>query len=352
MVFCHALALSAQLFPDMDPQSGLWGYRNDTGAWAIAPGYHAASAFSDGHALVTVDELKYITPDGRVFPAFHRIQNARRWYPQYIIDSTGSISCTLPVGYQSDFFSLPAQGLLPVRNPQGDYGYIGTDGELRLPFRYAKAYSFGEGVAAVQVRLEDQDSLYFILGDSLQENMDRSLREWRRDHRDLAARDYPSGGLTTVFIDVKGKVHGQLLPHFYPPENGAFRYQHGLIPVVNLLKGKKVGMIDGKFLVAINFEYDYISVPQENRIFVIRTAENFGVEGPSSGVQGYIDLAGGVVFNASMFSESECRYWAEGHPISNGSGWIVLRSGSGQDECRSKYMLVSREGELLEYLER
>ena len=127
------MSLFGQLYPDMDPQSELWGYRNDSGRWAIGPRYIAASVFADGHALVTLDEIKLISPSGEVYPAVHRVRGAKPWRPQLIIDTTGRTTCSLPVGYQADLFAIPAHGLLPLHNLQGEYGYIDTDGACGFP---------------------------------------------------------------------------------------------------------------------------------------------------------------------------------------------------------------------------
>ena len=44
------------LWPAYDPDTGLWGYIDAQGAWAIAPGYEDAYSFQNGYAIVEMGE--------------------------------------------------------------------------------------------------------------------------------------------------------------------------------------------------------------------------------------------------------------------------------------------------------
>lgn len=343
-----ASPLSAQtLHPALHPATGLWGYRDSLGQWAIAAGYWAVSPFVDGHALVTVDEEKFIRPDGSVFPPLYRVKGSRSWRPQHLIDRQGRIRCSLPVGYQADPWALPAEGLLPVRNPAGLYGYVDTLGNLVLPFRFAQAWSFGEGRAAVQVRPEDVDSLYYRLPQALQDPFDRALREWRSDQPELIREGFPHGGISTVFIDPQGEVQAFLPARYYAVEDGAFRFSQGLLPCRDLLEEKE-GMLGEGFAVALPFQYDRIGLPQANRAFAVRTPTYRGLAPPGETVVGFIDLAGMPVFDISesFLADAECSYWVQGYPMNARGGWLVLNPA---DCAERRFLRVSEQGELVEY---
>lgn len=60
LVSLSALAADAEttptLWPAYDPETGLWGYITEDGAWGIAPQYKSALRFRNGYAIVDMGE--------------------------------------------------------------------------------------------------------------------------------------------------------------------------------------------------------------------------------------------------------------------------------------------------------
>jgi len=348
------LLFAQSLVPDIDESTGLWGYRDSTGGWAIAPGYQAVTPFHQGRALVTVDEVKYIGPNGSVFPPFSRMKNSRIWRPQHVIDATGRVKFSLPTGYMTDAWAVWGEGLLPVRDPRGRYGYLDTAGRVAIPFRFARAWSFGQQVAAVQVPEAHFDSLYFSLGaaqPALQDSLDLSLRRWRQKLRDAETREaFPYGGLRVVWIDRQGQVLQFLPAQYHPPERGAFRFSEGVIPVWHLFR-RAYGLLDQQLRVALPFVYQQLGVLSEGCLFAVRRP----TQQPTPTLRladdqlfvGYIDLAGEPVFRLPNGFLTDCQYRVVGLPVWRQQGLIWLYPGR---RCTERVGLrVGTDGQLLSY---
>ena len=359
LVFLLIGFLQAQsLFPDVDPASGLWGYRNHAQQWVIAPGYHAAAPFASGLAVVTVDEKKYIAPNGAVFPALHRVQGTRAWRPQHLIDTTGKVRWSLPTGYQVAQGARFGSGLLPVQAPNGRFGYLDRRGRVVHPFRWRRAWSFAQGWAAVQVPPEQFDSLYFALPSRLQDGFDQALRWWRQQPT-LAElrRAYPQGGLDVVFIDSTGQIQAGLPVSYLPPDQGPFRFEEGYLPVM-ALPSQAMGLLDQKFQETLPCRFEQIGLMQEGCVFAVNRPALWQAVTPDwqgefeagdTLFAGYLNPAGIPIFSLSpAFLEGNCRYRIEGLPMQRGQALIWLHP----LYCEHRVGLrVDQSGALVEYFE-
>jgi hypothetical protein len=355
-----ALPLSAQsLSPDVDGHTGLWGFRNDAQEWIIAPGYHRVAPFAEGVAVVTVDEEKYISPDGAVYPPMHRVQNTRSWRPQHLVDTSGKVLWSLPTGYQVPTGARFGAGLLPVQAPNGRFGYLDRRGRVVHPFRWRRAWCFAQGWAAIQVPAEQLDSLYFMLPKHLQDRFDRELRLWRQ-RKDLGPlrRDYPQGGLDVVFIDATGKVQAGLPADYVPPsQEEPFRFEEGFLPVM-ALPGQSLGLLDQDFYEALPCRFEQLGLMQEGCVFAINRPDLLPASTPDWQGElrpgdtlfvGYLNPAGRPVFSLSQaFLEGNCRYRIEGLPMRRGQALMWLHP----LYCEQRIGLrIDRQGALIEYFE-
>lgn len=118
-----------------DKTTGLSGYQDASGAWAIAPQFRSAGDFDHGLALV------------------ERADGA-----SLLIDEHGN---TLREGVEAALWvSLPtmteakfSEGLLALRDQaSGKVGFVDTRGRWAIRPRFVDAFEFHEGLAAVRLR--------------------------------------------------------------------------------------------------------------------------------------------------------------------------------------------------------
>ena len=82
-----------------------------------------------------------------------------------------------------------------------------------------------------------------------------------------------------------------------------------------------MGLIDnslvsqGVLRVALPFEYEYLSIYSDSRCFAIRSHDSASLSSVEEPIYGYIDLVGQVIFNAAVFFDAGCAFWAEGFPL-------------------------------------
>lgn len=127
---------SGELTLSKDRGTGLYGYLNDLGMWAIPPQYKSASSFnSDGLACVQVgglfgaiDRLNQFVIQPR-FRSWSDIRNA-------VTSLTSGRYAGIELWAQDD----PATGLV---------GYLNHFGEWAIPPQYETGYDFYDGYAIV-----------------------------------------------------------------------------------------------------------------------------------------------------------------------------------------------------------
>ncbi len=103
-------------------KDGLWGYIDSTFKESIPASFQGVRPFHHGYARV-------IKSDKRI----------------YIIDKKGNeLQC--PMSDAGDY----SEGLIRIKNKEGQWGYINTKCEIVIPFDYEKARDFSEGLALVK----------------------------------------------------------------------------------------------------------------------------------------------------------------------------------------------------------
>lgn len=118
-----------------DPASGLTGYQDATGAWAIGPRFRSASDFDHGLAIVesTGGDSALIDTQGKVL--LESVETA--------------IWVSLPTMTEAKV----SEGLLALRaQPSGKVGFVDASGKWVIRPRFADAFEFHEGLAAFRMR--------------------------------------------------------------------------------------------------------------------------------------------------------------------------------------------------------
>ena len=150
---------SATLFPVQ--RDSLWGFIDRSGRVAIEPQFDRAWHFSDGRALVRIDEqYGYIDSTGarviapRFRDAWHfsdglaPVQRDSLWG---FIDRSGSevvdARFDLAPGVLEE---TPADSAYRRARVEGQYGYRTADDSLVIAPRFEQAWSFSEGLARVR----------------------------------------------------------------------------------------------------------------------------------------------------------------------------------------------------------
>lgn len=192
-------------------KGGKCGFVNEKGEEAIPPQFKSGDNFSEGFALVRVDSAsqKFIDKKGNFrFPSL-QIENAFSFY----------------------------EGLAPIKEREGKFGYIDSTGKYKINPQYEQAFPFSKGIAWVKLEKE-------------------SLKGWG-------------------IIDTEGKLITDTLFEKY-------RYSAGKFTAVK--QGDKWGFItsDGKVLVPPAFEE------------VQNFAEGYAAV-KQNGLWGFIDSTGKVI---------------------------------------------------------
>lgn len=135
-------------------ENGKWGFINEDGQLAIIPEYNWVENFSDGMAMVGMEEgVTFIDKSG------HRISDAAYddAYPfasgYAVVEINGNLGIINRLG---EWVADPEYGDLGefsegkfYAEKNGRYGYLDEDGEVALPFLFDDANDFQTGVAVV-----------------------------------------------------------------------------------------------------------------------------------------------------------------------------------------------------------
>ena len=130
-------------------QGGKWGYINRSGEVVIKPQFDSAEAFADGLALVRYPPRKKPLKPGE--------KKAELVDGMGFIDQTGKVVIELdnPLHLYGESFR---EGLAQYWTYEPDKGtvngYIDTSGKIQIKARFAVAYSFADGLAAVCIDID------------------------------------------------------------------------------------------------------------------------------------------------------------------------------------------------------
>ena len=142
-----------------------WGYIDKTGKYIISPKYIDGTIFAEGMAFVVAEnsDPQAIDTTGKVHftlnnalkaeqfsegvAAFSRYDTTAQTEQWGFVDMKGNITIQ-PAFSGAGYFK---DGLCPVRNAEGKYGYISKDGKVAIDYQFDKADVFRDKMAAVSV---------------------------------------------------------------------------------------------------------------------------------------------------------------------------------------------------------
>lgn len=242
----HDLSLSTQLFIPAQ-ENNMWGYIDSNGNWLIKPQYSWLEPFSEGKALVGVnDKTGYITKNAE----FLYIGNLTDAFPfengMAVVENekgTGAIDYKgdLFLSFEFDELNYLKNNLI-LAEKEGLYGYFNKSGELHIPFSFSLAFHFEGDYAIVK-----NDSAYSLI------NQKGELVFPYVFERIYSPVD------SAVVAQYQGKwgvmsLAGDTLSEFVYDFIGSFNNQQPAIRI----KGKTYDYIDtkGKVKIALNYDVD------------------------------------------------------------------------------------------------
>ena len=199
-------------------ENGKCGYMDEKGNIVIEPQFDRADRFSSGLARVKIGEkYGYIDPSGNiVIEAEYKYAGSFSNGLAQIEDSDGEwgiintagelvqgdgVSPVSPISYTFDFHD----GLALVEVDQ-HYGYINEAGEMAIEPIFTEAYPFIDGIARVQVYLEDWGSVYGYINTEGEYVIEPQFRNAQDFSDGLAYVSYSSldDSLDKAYIDTSG----------------------------------------------------------------------------------------------------------------------------------------------------
>lgn len=139
------------------------GARAESARWIIEPVYNSVSRYEDffkvklGSHVGIIDkdgnEVVPVTADSITDPAdgyslVLRVEDDKYRLAGILHAASGKLTPITSDWYVGDY-AFYSEGLLPVYNKKGIYGYIDTEGKENVPFEYAAVHPFCNGLAAV-----------------------------------------------------------------------------------------------------------------------------------------------------------------------------------------------------------
>lgn len=141
-------------------QSAEVGFIDESGEWIISPAQLQATGISanSGNTIFSEDlaMMKESSSRGLVFidKSGEIVLNLGDYTPDINFTSYGSI-----YGFSEGLFSVGRK-----KEETYEYGYMNKAGEMVIPFQFAVAGSFSEGLAPVLIQTEDEYGLKNLLG--------------------------------------------------------------------------------------------------------------------------------------------------------------------------------------------
>lgn len=164
--FCSGAVGANGLFPIRDNTSGKWGYMDISGNMVIEPKFDKAEPFNEDNVAVVYDSglelYGVIDSDGnyKIEPAFNEIKlygnnvalvmNEKEDKQEaYFVDVSGKKLSDERYDIDAGIEKHAVDGCIPVKNLQGNYGYISLDMSPLTEFKYKRCLDFSNGMAIV-----------------------------------------------------------------------------------------------------------------------------------------------------------------------------------------------------------
>lgn len=157
-------------FAYQETENGKWGIISVEGEIVVPPTFsNVATAVADGMFYTLEDNGKFELRDIKEPQKIIDIYSSATWFSKGIafiskkgegiscIDKNGNILYKLP----SNIVAVlgPTNDMAVVRNNEGKYGYINTQGKIMIPCKYQRAYPYHNEYALV---MEDEENIFFI----------------------------------------------------------------------------------------------------------------------------------------------------------------------------------------------
>jgi len=113
-----------------------WGFIDTKGNWVIKAKYKRVEPFAEGLAAVTGHSDFVVYPEGYIFPVAY-------------IDKNGATIIDFPKGVAEAYPFSEGMAAVMLFDGFGKLGYIDRTGRLIIPYQFAVAGPFREGLAAV-----------------------------------------------------------------------------------------------------------------------------------------------------------------------------------------------------------
>jgi len=135
-------------------RDGYWGFIDESGKLAVEPQYEWVEAYSDGFAMVGIDDgVTYIDKEGTPLTT-EVFDDAYPFSSGYgVVESEGYLGVINRLGDwvirpEYDDVGELSEGLFYAEK-NGKYGYLNREGEVAIPFRFDDGTDFHLGVAVV-----------------------------------------------------------------------------------------------------------------------------------------------------------------------------------------------------------
>jgi hypothetical protein len=299
----HDLSLSTQLFIPAQ-ENKMWGYIDSNGKWLIKPQFSWIEPFSEGKALVGLDDkTAYITKNA-AFLYLGNLKDAFQFENGIAVveneKGTGAINYKgdLFLSFEFDELNYPKNNMI-LAQKESLYGYFNKSGELQIPFSFSLAFHFEGDYAIVK-----NDSAYSLI-----------------NHKGELVFPYVFERIyspvdSAVVAQHQGKwgvlnLAGDTLSEFEYDFIGSFNHQQPAIRI----KGKTYDYIDSKGKVKIALNYDV-----DNTTSVYASFKDGFAKYKYKSKFGLIDTAGNRIAPA-VYSEIGLYKGSGAIPVSKNGKW-------------------------------
>lgn len=228
---------------EYEPESILSQITDDGLYWVLSNGKSMLYSVDSPKRPVTSREFDAVQP----FCSGHAFALETAGNQIELIDKEGNTVKMLPKNIARVY---PFRdGLAQYKDADGRWGYLDTDGDVKIKAAYCKTFDFSEGYAVVQ---KENDGDYFIItADGKERATIKSDKHLvLSEFRDGLISAEKKGGKELVFLDTKGNEAVSLSKKISGYADG---YRKGRAIISDFGNGFKVGVVDkeGDFVIRI-----------------------------------------------------------------------------------------------------